>query len=177
MMFSMRFSQFFPLFGLLLISFCLFSDSAVAQKRDDLTETEANLVRDTQELDKRTEIFVKFIDRRLLVINNPTAVEPKKDAEKFGALPKGTRAELLSDIARILDEAMTKIDDVANRDEKNPLIPKALKIFAAACSRFLPEFNSLREKATDAKEIGALGQAIENAEAVVDANQNFGKTQ
>ena len=98
------------------------------QKRDHLTEKEVDLVKEAQVLDKRIDVFVKAAERRLMVINNSAAANAKqlkKDSERWGELPTGTRAELVSDIARILDEAITNIDDVSTRDERNPLIPKA----------------------------------------------------
>ena len=100
------------------------------QARDHLTEQEVELVKDTQILDKRIEVFIKAADRRMLVLSGADATnakQSKKEAELWGALPTGTRAELIGDIARIFDEAITNIDDVSSRDEKNPLIPKALR--------------------------------------------------
>src|SRR5713226_7196057 len=102
----------------------LLAGSAAAQKRDHLTDQESELVRDNQELDKRTEVFIKAIDRRFAIINGTivpsTPKKTKKDEPDWGAPPKGTRAELLGDIAGILDEAITNIDDVSRRDAKNP---------------------------------------------------------
>lgn len=166
-------SQSYIISILLILAVGIFSSDVFAQRRDHLTDTESDVVREAQILDKRIEVLVKFIDRRLLVVENPNAVEAKKDAEKFGALPKGTNIELFGDIARILDDSMTNIDDVANRDAKNVLVPKALKILSTACKRLLPQFNALREKSKDNSERGILTQAIENAEAIIEADSNF----
>ena len=109
----------------LLAGIFLLSGSVSAQTRDHLTDQETELVRFHQELDKRTEVFIKAIDRRFAIINGtaqPAAKKSVKDEPEWGDVPKGTRAELLGDIAGILDEAITNIDDVSRRDEKNPQV-------------------------------------------------------
>src|SRR2546422_3637483 len=111
-----------------------------AQHRDHLTEQEADLVRDNQELDKRTEVFIKAADRRFAIINGvpqPTPKKIKKDDPDWGQPPKGTHAELLGDIADILDEAITNIDDVVRKDEKNSLIHKSLRKLATAANGYM----------------------------------------
>ena len=100
------------LLGLLLV-FCFQAIANTTQERDHLTPQEVDLVKDAQELDKRVDVFVKAADRRLLVISggidSATAKQLKKDAESWGELPTGSRAELVGDIARILDEALREI--------------------------------------------------------------------
>jgi len=107
---------------------------ATAQQRDHLTEQEVDLVKEAQALDKRTDVFIKAAERRMMVITSSAganAKQLKKDSEKgWGELPTGSRAELVSDIAKILDEAITNIDDVSTRDERNPLIAKSLRKLA-----------------------------------------------
>src|SRR5436190_22462480 len=101
--------------ALLLVLFGLVADSGSAQSvRDHLTEQETEAVRLNQELDKRMGVFIKAADRRLLVLTDPAgaaAKVSKKDLELYGPLPTGTRAQLLTDLANILDEASDKIDD------------------------------------------------------------------
>lgn len=140
--------------------------------RDHLTEQEADLVREAQALDKRTAIFIRAIERRLLVISDPNAASSKlvqKETEKWGELPKGTRAELLGDIAKILEEAITNIDDVSERDEKSPLLPKSLRLLSAASTRFLAQLTTLRDQTREDAEREPLEQAIENAQQVIEA--------
>ncbi len=140
--------------------------------RDHLTPQEADLVRDAQTLDKRTAIFIKAAERRLLLLTDSNAAasrQAQKDVEKWGELPKGTRAELLGDVAKILDEASTNVDDVSMRDEKNPLIPKALRMLAAASTRFVAQLVEMRARAADGEERDALEQAIENAQSIIAA--------
>ena len=144
--------------------------AAAASRRDPLTEKEADLVREARVIDKRTEVFIKAAERRLLVITAPNAVssgQAQKDAEKWGDL-NGTRAELLYDIANILEEAITNIEDASAHNAKSQLIPKSIRKLAEAATRFLPTLTALRERAND-EERGALEKAIENAQEVIAA--------
>jgi len=152
---------------LALSTFCLtlaLSASAQAQKRDHLTEEEADQVREMQVIDKRIEVFIHAAERRLLVLTNPEAKQSKKEEEKWGPLPKGTRAELLGDYKNILAEAMEKLDDAYERDQKNSLIPKALAKFKEAATRQLAQLRALAPQMTDKREQQALADAIEEAE-------------
>lgn len=147
---------------------------AGTQQRDHLTAEEVELVRDNQELDKRTAVFVKAVERRLLAMSAggaPAASQKKaeKESDKYGALPPSTRAQLLSDVARILDEAATNIDDASLHNEKSSLIPKSLRLLAAACQRFLPQLASARDAARDDSEREWVERAIERAQEVVEA--------
>ena len=90
--------------GLIVAISLLFSTSATAQQRDHLTDAETDLVRFYQELDKRTEVFIKAADRRFAIINGtaqPAAKKLVKDEPEWGDPPKGTRTELLGDIDRV----------------------------------------------------------------------------
>ena len=141
------------------------------QRRDHFTEKEVEQIKDTQFLDKRVGVFVKTIERRLQVItgtSSETAKQQKKDAELYGELPTGTRAELIGDIGRILDEAITNIDDVSARDEKNPLVPRALRMLAAEATRVVEQLRPIQGAAGGA-EIASFEQVTENAEAILSA--------
>ena len=46
-------------------------------RRDHLTPAEVDLVRDTQAIDKRTDVFIKAADRRLLLLTDPQAAQSK----------------------------------------------------------------------------------------------------
>jgi hypothetical protein len=138
-------------------------------KRDHLTPQEADLVREAQALDKRTAVFIKAAERRVLAITDPNAAaQLQKDAEKWGEL-KGTRADFLYDLAKILDEAITNIDDVSSRDERNPLVPKAMRKLAEASTRILTQLAPLRDKVEEGKERASFEQAAEYAESVIEA--------
>src|SRR5215470_18484214 len=118
----------FPALCLALVSSSALFIIAQAQteKRDHLTEQEADLIREYQEIDKRIEVFIKAADRRLLVLTNPNATQKKKEEETWGPLPTGSKLELLTDYKRILEEAEEKLDDAYNQGAKNTLLPKAL---------------------------------------------------
>jgi hypothetical protein len=139
---------------------------ASAQKRDHLTEQEADLVREFQEIDKRIEIFIRAADRRLLVLTTPDAKQTKKEEEKWGPLPTGSKLELLQDYKRILEEAEEKLDDTYERDEKNPQLAKALKKFKEAATRQITQLRALAPQLSEKREQRALLEAIEEAETV-----------
>ena len=161
--------------------FCLslfFPVSANAQRRDHLTEAETELVRDAQEIDKRSEIYVKAIERRFSLLNNTVQTEDKKskkDSEKWGEPPKGTRTELLIDIEKILQEAIDNIDNLAERDAKNALLPKAVHILANASNKFLPQLKTLLNSAQNDKEKGAVIGAIDFCNQIIEASAKVPK--
>ena len=146
-------------------------------KRDYLTPKEEEQVKEAQIIDKRIEVFIKAAERRILVLTGQNATlqnataskQAQKDLEKWGELPKGTRAELIMDIANILDAAITNIDDVALRDERNPLIPKALRKLADAATRFQAQLTPMREQAKDDLERNAIDQVMENVQEILGA--------
>jgi len=159
----------------LLLLFPCTSEASVlsrVQGRDHFTELEVEQIKDTQILDKRIGVFIKAIERRLRVLTGTTtdtAKQQKKDAELYGELPSGSRAELIGDIAKILDEAITNIDDVSSRDEKNPLIPTALRLLANEVKRVVEQIRPLQSQASNEAEAGSIEQVTENAEAILAA--------
>jgi hypothetical protein len=153
-----------PLVLTLVFAFAFFGSRASAQQRDHLTEKEVDWVREVQMIDKRIEVFVKAADRRLTVLINPSAVQAKKEEEKWGPLPTGTKTELLQDYKRILEEAEEKLDDAFDR--KDALVPKALSKFKEAARKQLDQLRSLEAKLTETRELKALSEAIEEAETV-----------
>ena len=157
---------------LTLISLTILFIGAQAQKekRDHLTEQEADLVRDNQEIDKRIEIFIKAAERRLLLLANPDATQKKKEEETWGPLPKGTKLELLEDYKHILEEGEEKLDDWFGRGGKDNLLPKALNKFKEAATRHISQLRALASQLTDKREQRALAEAIEEAETVTKAS-------
>lgn len=165
-------TKLLPLLFLLLTSWDPSVAAGLPQSRDHLTQQEVDLVKDAQVLDQRIDVFVKAADRRLLVLTGTAASNTKqlkKDSDKWGELPNGSRAELLADIAKILDEAITNIDDVSARDEKNPLIAKALRKLAAEATRIFDQLRPLRDQAKDDAEVAGFEQLTENAESILEA--------
>lgn len=161
---------------LLTLSISLFAGSifiATAQQRDHLTEKEVDLVKEAQALDKRTDVFIKATERRMMVITNSAgaanAKQLKKDSERWGELPTGSRAELVSDIAKILDEAITNIDDVSARDERNPLIGKSLRKLAQSVNAMMAQLKPLAAEAKSEAEIASFELLNEDAQSIVEA--------
>jgi hypothetical protein len=158
---------------LLTLSLSLFVGfSAQAQSRDHLTQQEVDLVKEAQILDKRIDVFIKATERRMMVINNSAtanAKQLKKDSERWGELPTGSRAELVSDIARILDEAITNIDDVSSRDERNPLIAKSLRKLAQAVNSIMTQLKPLSTEAKSDAEIASFELLNEDAQSILEA--------
>jgi len=143
-----------------------------ASQRDHLTAQEVDLVKEAQILDKRIDVFIKAAERRLMVINGSAAANAKqlkKDSERWGELPTGSRAELVLDIARILDEAITNIDDVSARDEHNPLIPKALRKLAQAVNSIMGQLKPLSTEAKSEADIANLELLNEDAQSILEA--------
>jgi len=141
-------------------------------QRDHLTDAETDLIRFYQELDKRVEILIKAADRRFAIINGnaqPSTKKLMKDEPDWGEVPKGTHAQLLDDIAGILDEAITNIDDVSRRDEKNPLISRSLRKLTSATNGYLNQLSGLKGKITDPDEIAALERVADNANLIIEA--------
>ena len=153
-----------PLILTLVFACLFFGFPANAQQRDHLTEKEVDWVREVQMIDKRIEVFVKAADRRLIVLVNPDTRQTKKEEEKWGPLPTGTKTELLQDYKRILEEAEEKLDDA--NDRKDALVPKALSKFKDAARKQLEQLRSLEAKMTEPRELKALSEAIEEAETV-----------
>jgi hypothetical protein len=146
--------------------------SAQAQSRDHLTQQEVDLVKEAQILDKRIDVFIKAVERRMMVINNSAsanAKQLKKDSERWGELPTGSRAELVSDIARIFDEAITNIDDVSSRDERNPLIAKSLRRLAGAVNSIMAQLKPLSTEAKSDAEIASFELLNEDAQSILEA--------
>jgi hypothetical protein len=158
------------LLAVLLVS--SFVSQASAQSRDHLTPQEVDLVKEAQALDKRIDVFIKAAERRLMVINNSAAgnaKQLKKDSERWGELPAGSRADLVADIARILDEAITNIDDVSARDERNPLIPKALRKLAQAVNTIMVQLKPLSTEAKSDAEVASFEMLNEDAKSILEA--------
>jgi len=142
----------------------LFTPLSRAQERDHLTEKEVDLVRETQIIDARIDVFIKAADRRILVLTTPNATQKKKEEEMWGPLPTGSRAELLIDFRRILSEAMEKLDDSAERNRSNPLLSKALDKLKAAATRQIVALKALAPQMTEKREQRALLEAIDEAD-------------
>ncbi|HEY0347841.1 MAG TPA: hypothetical protein VGC60_06760 [Pyrinomonadaceae bacterium] len=159
--------------GVILALSLLLAISATGQQRDHLTDAETDLVRFYQEIDKRTDVFIKAADRRFAIINGATQPATKKlgkDEPEWGDPPKGNRTELLGDIAGILDEAISNIDNVASRDAKNPLLSRSLRKLSTAANGYLNQLNSIKTKVTDPDEVAAIERVGDEVKEIMDAS-------
>ena len=157
-----------------LFAFNLATKTAPLPQRDHLTPQEVDLVKEAQLLDKRIEVFIRAAERRLMVINGSAgaaanAKQLKKDAERWGELPTGSRAQLVSDIARILDEAITNIDNVSEHDERNPLIAKSLRRLAQAVNSIMAQLKPLSTDAKGEAEVASFELLNEDARSILEA--------
>jgi hypothetical protein len=166
--------------ALLIYALCVclsLAAPAAAQKREHLTPEEIELVRDNQELDARTKVFIKAAERRLLAVTDPTesAKNAPKEKEKWGEV-QGTRTQLFYDISKILEEAVVNVDDVAERNPESPLLRKSLYILSEATGRMLTQLAKLREDAKSEAEADQLDRALETAREITDAAKEKGVT-
>jgi hypothetical protein len=162
---------------LAFVVFCL-SFTAFGQKRDNLTDKEDLQVREAQELDLRVKVYIKIIDRRLLAINNSNAAQDKqvkKDIDSWGEIRTDASKDLYWDIQKTLDEAIRKLDDVAERDTKNPLFSKAVHILADASQKWLPQFRAGLDKTSDEKEKGLILASIDFCQQIIEASSKVAK--
>ena len=149
---------------------------AAAQPRDHLTDKETDLIRFHQQLDKRMDVFIKAIDRRFAIINGLEQAKTKKidkEEPEWGDLPKGSRAQLLGDIAAILDEAITNIDDVSRRDEKSPLISRALRKLTAAANGYVTQVKTMASQTKDTDELSAIERVLLQAEQIIEVGNQL----
>jgi len=170
-----HFAKYLLLLGA-VIALPLFAGSAVGQTRDHLTDPETDLIRFHQELDKRIEIFIKAIDRRFEIINgvaDPKMKKVVKGEPDWGDPPKGTRAQLIGDIAGILDEAITNIDDVSRRDEKSPLISRSLRRLTTVATGYANQLTAMSKQTKDNDELYAIEQALDNANDIIEAGNKL----
>ena len=143
---------------------------------DYLTEEEDNHVREAQQIDERTKVFIKIADRRLTALTGEAPQPADKNAQKkgddekrqWGVLPKMGRAELLQQYSRAIEELIAKLEDAHERNPKSSAIPKALTALRDATDRQLQTLHSLEPQMKDDAESHALRQAISQAET---ANQ------
>jgi acyl-CoA reductase-like NAD-dependent aldehyde dehydrogenase len=157
--------------SVLFISILFFYFLPTEARRDHLTTEEADMVREAQQLDKRIAIFIKAIERRFLAITNPqdsNSKQAQKDQEKWGALPTGTRKDLLNDISKIIDEAITNIDDASTKDSQKEYFPKAVKKLAEVSPKFISQLTPLRTS-TDEAEREVIEQSLENLQSIIEA--------
>ncbi|MCO6512371.1 MAG: hypothetical protein J5I65_16425 [Aridibacter famidurans] len=165
--------------ALLLISFL--ASAAFSQRADHLTDEEIELIRDEQAVDDRMDIYTRAIERRLIAIQGTGSLSKddlkrlEKETEKWGELPEGSPSELYSDIYRILDEAVNKIEDVADRNAESKLFPFAVHILADYSRALVPRLEALKSKTASAREIALLNDSIGQCNDIIEASSKVDK--
>ena len=146
--------------------------TARAQQREHLTPREVERVRDAQALDKRMDVFIRAAQRRMTALVNPQAPAPqsRRDVEQWGELPTSTRAQLLADLVKIFEEAITNIDDVGARTPQSSLLPRAVRKLAEASNAMLPQLLPLRDSVQERAEREALEQLLESLQEIIAAS-------
>jgi hypothetical protein len=155
------------------------TSAASAQRRDYMTEPEIELVRNSQDIDKRIDVLTKMIDRRLtaLGIDARGWKQGNKDEKVWGEAPNGTRSQLISDIRQLLQKAVDDIDDVAEHNDKTLtqnkteglLFPSAVRSLSASANRYRPVLNTELTKTTDERDKGMIMNAIELCDSIIEA--------
>ena len=158
----------------LAVSAIVFSapSPANAQRRDYLSEKEADLVRENQQIDLRIDILTKAIDRRFMVLNGQGegAKDWQKSSDLWGDMPTGTRAALFIDIEKLLQKAIDDIDDVAAHDRMDSkFFPMAVRALGKSAEKYLPGLKAALVTTKDEKEKGSLLGSIESCEQIIAA--------
>jgi hypothetical protein len=179
--------SFFKVTAGLIASFLLlfFSVDASAQRRDFLTESEVEIVRDAQDIDTRIDALLRMADRRFNVLG--IDVKGRKDAAKtsdvWGELPKGSRTDLLSDIKRIVQKAVDDIDNLSSNPDAAPIrekddkrakkdherFPRAVRNLAAGASRYMGPLKAELDRSTNEAERGLIISTLDLCEQIIEA--------
>lgn len=156
-----------PILLALAIALIALPADASAQKRDYLTESEIELVRDAQQIDFRIAVLVTAIERRFAAIEGSKL--SLKNESAWGPAPEGTRIELIRDIDGLTQKAVDDIDDVASRNADSEFFPKAVRKLSSSCSAFTPKLKSLFDSAKEDKERGVIARISERCQDVASA--------
>jgi hypothetical protein len=166
---------------LLLLALLLTSSFAVfAQRGDYMSREEQDVVRNNQDIDARVAVLAYMIDRRFIAMGitvkaNKPAIDPEDD---WGPEPKGTKAELLTDIRHLLEKAIDDIDNLSGhlpekaKEERKGvnLFNKAVKSLDTSAKRWLPILKKEFENASDEQTNAATATAIDLCDQIVEAS-------
>lgn len=181
-----RFTRtFLVTFALTFVFGYFFASPASAQRRDFMTDEEIELIRDSQDIDARIEVLAKMIDRRFEVLGVEVGgwKQGGKQSDTWGAAPKGSRLEILSDIKKLLQKAIDDIDNLAEHPDSAPVREKgdkeakkdpqrfsvAVRSLGQAVQRYLPAFKSQLDNSNDGMEKGLLLASIDFSNQIIEA--------
>ncbi|MFV0387450.1 MAG: hypothetical protein ACK5NT_01750 [Pyrinomonadaceae bacterium] len=142
---------------------------------DYLTKGEIELIQFYQEVDARMEIYTTAIDRRLLVIDGTENLSEKarkrleKQNEKYGELPEGDASKMVSDIENILDEAINKIDDAADRGTDTKEFKRAVHLLADYSKGLLLKLSQLENEAKFERDRSVISTAEDFCNQIIEA--------
>jgi hypothetical protein len=166
-------------FFLLTIILLASSFATFSQRGDYMSREEQDVVRNNQDIDARISVLTYMIDRRFIAMGiavktNKPAIDPEDD---WGPEPKGTKAELLTDIRHLLEKAIDDIDNLSGhlpekaKEERKGvnLFNKAVKSLDASAKRWLPILKKEFENAGDEQTNAATATAIDLCEQIIDA--------
>lgn len=172
-------------FAAVLGAVLLFPATLFPQQHDYLTEQEVELVREAQDIDARISVLTGAIDRRFAALKIASvSPKPAKESDKWGPMPSGTRLELLDDVRKLLQKAIDDIDNSVqhpinydidkDRTEKQKKkdaqrFPTAVNNLAAAAKGYVPIFKSLLDQTKDERERGAILDALDSCQQIIDA--------
>ena len=165
--------------AVLTIAVLVLASPLLAQRRDHLTLQEVELVRDFQEVDYRMDVFVKAIERRLWAIKGVENLSKdeakilKKDESKWGELPTGSAEQLYSDIEKILNEAIDKLEDVYDREPKNKRISWAYHILADFSEVLVPKLQAFADGSQNRRELGYLERAARYCNDILEVRNQI----
>ena len=173
--------------ALLLVGACV---NAEAQRRDYLTDDEVEIVRDAQQIDLRIGVLARAVDRRLAALGliggeaTDASKKEKKESDKWGAAPTGTRLQLFDDIRRIIQKAVDDIDNLSERPNSivveepgkgekpkkyEDVFPKAVRVLASAAKRYEPLLKKEIDTSKDDQVKGVVMQSIDLCDQIIDA--------
>ena len=153
--------------------------TALAQRRDYMTDPEIELVRDNQDIDKRIQVLTKMIDRRFTALGVEVGgwKQSGKDEKTWGTAPTGTPSNLLADIRQLLQKAVDDVDDVAEHNEntltqnktEGLLFPAGVRSLASAAARYQPALKTLLDKTKDERDKGVILTSMELCQEIIDS--------
>ena len=139
----------------------LFGRARAQGNGDYLNEQEVDRIREAQEIELRTQVFMFIANRRLKTITGELKQQTKKEEELWGPLPKGTTTELLDGYRRAIAELMEKIDDTYQRNPKVEGFKKALKRIADGTDLQLKMLTTIKATLKNDDELRTLAGAVE----------------
>jgi regulator of replication initiation timing len=136
--------------------------SAQVQKRDPLTESESDQIRElAQEPDKRIKLLLKFIQARLATIE-----QLQGDAKLASGRGKQIH-DVLEDFTGLIDELDDNIDEYA---DKKSDIRKALKEVIESNTSFQLKLRTLKEQKAPPREAAEYSFVLQTATEAVNSS-------